>query len=100
MIGYDDDDDDDDNDDNDDINSRRFKFKTDDNLLYNKKNNIPVCVISICSVIKKENIHYPIFRLQKCFYENESFIKNINFFVYKYKRWIILLIIKRIEISY
>ena len=65
-----------------------------------KKNNIPVCVISICSVIKKENIHYPIFRLQKCFYENESFIKNINFFVYKYKRWIILLIIKRIEISY
>ena len=38
-----------------------------------KTPNIPVCVISICSFIKKENIHYQIFRLQKCFYENESF---------------------------
>ena len=37
--------------------------------------NIPVCVISLSSVIKKENIYYPIFRLQKCFYENESFKK-------------------------
>ena len=44
-----------------------------------KKNNILVCVISLSSVIKKENIHYPIFRLQKCFYENESLEKNINF---------------------
>ena len=71
MIDYDDDDDDDDDDDVDDdadINLSRFKFRTDDNLLYNKKFNIPVCVISICSVIKKENIHYPILRLQKCFY--------------------------------
>ena len=47
-----------------------FKFRTDDNLLYNKKNNIPVCVISLSSVIKKQNIHYPIYKLQKCFYEN------------------------------
>ena len=31
----------------------RFKFKTDDKLLYNKKINIPVCVISISSVVKK-----------------------------------------------
>ena len=50
-----------------------FKFKTDDNLLYNKKINIPVCVISLSSIIKKENIQYSILRLQKCFYENESF---------------------------
>ena len=64
VIDYDDDDDDD------DINLSRFKFRTDDNLLYNKKINIPVCVISLNSVIKKENIHYPIFKLQKCFYEN------------------------------
>ena len=49
----DDDDDDDDDDDNDDINLSRFKFKIDDNLLYNKKINIPVCVISISIVIKK-----------------------------------------------
>ena len=27
-------------------NFMRFKFKTDDNLVYNKKINIPVCVIS------------------------------------------------------
>ena len=66
----DDDDGDDDDDDDDDINSSRFKFRTDDNLLYNKKINIPVCVISLSSVIKKENIHYPLFKLQKCFYEN------------------------------
>ena len=31
----------------------RFKLKTDDKLLYNKKINIPVCVISISSVVKK-----------------------------------------------
>ena len=34
----------------------RFKFKTDDNLVYNEKNNIPVCVISLSSVIKKDSI--------------------------------------------
>ena len=31
----------------------RFKFKTDDNLVYNEKINIPVCVISLSSIIKK-----------------------------------------------
>ena len=59
----------------DDYSLINFKFKTDDNLLYNKKNNIPVCVISLSSVIKKESIPYLILRLQKCFYENESFKK-------------------------
>ena len=79
VIDYGDDDDDDDDDDNDDddddddINPNRFKFKTDDNLLCNKKINIPVCVISLSSVIEKESIHYPIFKLQECFYENERF---------------------------
>ena len=61
--------------DEDDDSLTNFKFKTDDNLVYNKTIIIPVCIISICSVIKKENIHYPIFRLQKCFYENEAFKK-------------------------
>ena len=70
MIDYDDDDNDDV-----DINPSRFKFRTDDNLLYNKKINIPVCVISLSSVIKKENIHYPLFKLQKCFYVNTNFLK-------------------------
>ena len=46
-----------------------FKFKTDDNLVYDEKINIPVCVISISSVIKEKYIHYPILKLQKCFYE-------------------------------
>ena len=62
--------------DNDNYSLTNFKFKTDDNLFYNKKINIPVCVMSLSSVIKKENIYYPIFKLQKCFYENESFKKN------------------------
>ena len=33
----------------------RFKFKTDDNLVYNQKINVPVCVISISGLLK-ENI--------------------------------------------
>ena len=49
-----------------------FKFKTDDNLLYNKKINIPVCVISICSVIKKENI------IQYLDYKNVLLFINIK----------------------
>ena len=67
MIDYDDDDDDDDDD---DINLSRFKFRTDGHLLYNEKIYIPVCVILLGSVTKKENSHYPIFKLQKCSYEN------------------------------
>ena len=47
----------------------RFRFKTDDKLVYNQKINIPVCVISISSVIKKRDIYYPQFKLQKCYYE-------------------------------
>ena len=31
----------------------RFKFRTNDNLLYNREINIPVCVISISGVVKK-----------------------------------------------
>ena len=53
----------------------RFKFKTDDNLVYNEKNNIPVCVISLSGSIKKEWIHCPVFKLQKCLYE--IFLKKI-----------------------
>ena len=34
-------------------NFTRFRFKTDDNLPYNQKINVPVCVISINSVFKK-----------------------------------------------
>ena len=52
----------------------RFKFRTDNSLVYNQKINVKVCVISLSSVIKKANIYYLQFRLQKCFYE--SFLKN------------------------
>ena len=45
----------------------RFKFRTDDDLVYNKKINIPVCVISLSCVVKKGNIYYSQFKLQKCF---------------------------------
>ena len=51
----------------------RFTFRTDDNLVYNEKINIPVCVISLSSVIKRRHIYYPQFRLQKCFYKSKSF---------------------------
>ena len=51
----------------------RFKFRTDDNLVYNQKINVKVCVISLSSVVKRGNIYYPNFRLQKCFYESENF---------------------------
>ena len=52
--------------------STKFRFKTDDNLVYDKKINIPVCVISISSVIKKDWIYCPILKLQKCLYESFS----------------------------
>ena len=48
----------------------RFTFKTDDNLVYNEKINIPVCVISLSCVLKKGDINYPQFKLQYCLYEN------------------------------
>ena len=48
----------------------RFKFKTEDKLVYNKKINILVCVISLSSVIKKGDWYYPQFKLQKYFYKN------------------------------
>ena len=50
----------------------RFKFKTDDNLPYNKKINAPVCVISISSVIEKRGWYYPQVKLQECFYEGDN----------------------------
>ena len=51
----------------------RFKFRTDDNLVYNQKIKVKVCVISLSNVIKRKNIYYLQFKLQKCFYESEGF---------------------------
>ena len=50
----------------------KFSFRTDYNLVYNEKINIPVCVISLSCVVKKGNIYYPLFKLQDCFYENNN----------------------------
>ena len=47
----------------------RFKFRTDDKLVYNKIVNIPVCVISLSSVVKKRDVYYPQFRKKKFFYD-------------------------------
>ena len=49
----------------------KFKFRTDYNLVYNEIINIPVCVISLSSVIKRKNNYYPNFKLKTCFYESE-----------------------------
>ena len=44
------------------IDFMRFSFRTDDNLVYNQEINIPVCVMSLSSAIRKENIYYPNFK--------------------------------------
>ena len=49
----------------------KFKFRADDNLVYNEIINILVCVISLSSVIKRKNNYYPNFNLKSCFYESE-----------------------------
>ena len=45
----------------------RFRFKTNDNLVYNKKINVPVCVISISSVFQERNWYYLQIELQDFF---------------------------------
>ena len=49
----------------------RFRFKTDNNLVYNKRIDIPVCIISSSSIIKKGNNYYPNFKLQRCFLKKD-----------------------------
>ena len=49
----------------------RFRFKTNDKLHYNQKNNVPVCVVSMTSVIMKGDWYYPQVKLQECFSEND-----------------------------
>ena len=45
----------------------KLKFRTDDNLVYNEIVNIPVCAISLSSIIKRKNSYYPNFKLKKLF---------------------------------
>ena len=41
----------------------RFRFKTNDKLPYNQTINVPVCVVSMSSVIKKGDWYYPQIKL-------------------------------------
>ena len=81
-----------------DGNFMRFRFITDDNIVYNKGINIPVCIISLSSVIGKEHIYRPVLKLQNVFMKMKVFKKYKLFFMYKYKRWITLLIIKNRDV--
>ena len=49
-----------------------IKFKTNDNLPFNKIINIPVCVIIISSIFREDNEYYPQILLYDCFYEYEE----------------------------
>ena len=49
----------------------RFRFRTDDELVYDLIIDIPVCVISLSCVVKKGDIYYPQFQLQDCFHKSE-----------------------------
>ena len=48
----------------------RFRFKSDDELVYNQRINMSVCVIPLSCIVKRGDVYYPQFRLQDCFYEN------------------------------
>ena len=54
----------------------RFRFKTNDKLPNNQKINVPVCVISISSVLNKDDWYYFSTRLQECSYENDYLDKK------------------------
>ena len=79
VIDYDDNDEDDDS-------LASFKFKTDDNLLYNRKINIPVCVISLSSVIKKKETLIIQYLDYKNVFMKMKDLKTYKLFLYKYKR--------------
>ena len=54
----------------------RFRFKTNDNLPYNIKIDVPICVISINSLFE-QGWYYLQIVLQDCFYENcDCFVED------------------------
>ena len=53
----------------------RFRLKTNDNLPYNIKIDVAVCVISICSVFE-QGWYYPQIELQDCFYESCDYLSD------------------------
>ena len=53
----------------------KIRIKTNDDLPLNKIINIPVCVVIVSSIFKKDNEYQPQVLLHDCFYEYEE---NIN----------------------
>ena len=49
----------------------KFKFRNDDNIVYNEIINILVLLISLSSAIKRKNNYYPNFKLKDCYYESK-----------------------------
>ena len=47
----------------------KIKFKTSNDLPFNKIINIPVCVINVSRIFKKDNEYYPQVFLYDCYYE-------------------------------
>ena len=54
----------------------RFKFIVNDNLPYNIKVNVPVCVTLISSLNEEKNWYYPQIELRVCFYESDYVDEN------------------------
>ena len=50
----------------------RFRLETNDNLPYNQKINIKVCVISLSSVFEEKKCSYFQTELQECFYKSDT----------------------------
>ena len=50
----------------------RFRLETNENLPYNQKINIKVCVISLSSVFEEKKWCYFQTELQECFYESDT----------------------------
>ena len=48
-----------------------MKFKTSNDLPFNKKIDVSVCVISLYSLFEGHKIHYPQIVLHDCFYEHK-----------------------------
>ena len=44
-----------------------------------KKTNIPVCVISLSSVIKKEYTYFPVIKLQRWKFKKKIAIKTVSY---------------------
>ena len=61
------------------IDFMKFRFGTDDNLVYNEKINIPVCVISLSSFIKRGCVYDPNVKLRECFMNVKKIVETFSY---------------------